>query len=1458
MPITAISEKLNERIEANLEESEASDNDGETVRNSSAVDSKQLVYLGQYLRTCVTSTAEVSSVSKDGGRTRKHISLTLDPQHTNRSLAPSAIPLNCMIQASIVSIEDHGLVMDLGLEEQTVKGFLPKQEYPPQLSSAALQIGLVLLCLVTSISSNGKVLKLTANHPKVGDLVKDRRVFVAPTVDSLLPGTAVEVVITQSSEASFAGKVLGMLNATADNVHCGAGPEGISPASTYPAGSKVIARVIFALTESGNSSIGVSVLNHVLRLGGLTSPGRHSDGSNHPRIALSSTVEEAEVKHAEPGLGLYLDLGRDRNAGFVHTSRISDRKFDPSSKEAEAYKLGTQHRARVLGYNSLDRLYLLSLQQTILEKQYLRVDDIPVSALVQAKIERLIVGSKGVQGVVLHLDDTLVGLVPEVHLSDVQLQHPERKFKPGMTVPARVMSTDPDQRRLRLTLKKSLLDSAKQYWARYDQITPGDTSLGTAIKLLSSGAVIEFFGGVRGFLPVAEMSETYIQNPSTHFRVGQTVNVKATEVDPGERKLRVSCRLTSSADPLDDKAFQELRLGQIVRGTITEKSTEDLTIDLEGTNLRTTLPFVHLGDGPPQKAAAWGKRVRVGQILSDLVIIDIFTKKRSVVLSGKPSLVKAAQENKLITSFEDVSEGDYVDGFVRNVTEDGIFVQFAAGLTGLLRKSQVSDEKAKITNFDLEMGQSLKARVLSADPAKKLFWLTMKGPKADLPNDEKHPIEPIYLDAVNPVSDQLKSITDLKPEYVTKARITSVKDTQLNVLIADNIQGRIDVSELFVSWDDIKDRKKPSRQFRSKQVLDVKVLGIHDARNHRFLPISHRSGKVSVFELSAKTQAETHLTSLDKIEVGSQHIAFVNNISDTSLWVNISPNVRGRLGRIEVSDNVSLINNLESHFPIGSAIRVRVKHVDLEKGHLDLTGKSSLSSAKALSLDILSVGSILPARVTKTNERSVWAQLSPEVVGHIGLTEIADDYDNADPTKFGKNQIIRVCVVDIDAPNKKISLTTRPSKVLSSSLPVKDKLLTSSSQLKVNDLVRGFIKNIADIGLFIALGPGLSAFVRVAELSDSYIKDWKSKFEIDRMVKGKVVSVDETTKQVQMSLKESVVSNEYIPLKTFNDVNTEDVVTGKIRAVKDFGVFIVVDNSNNVSGLCHRSQIADGPVEDVTKLYGEGDVVKAKVLKVDRAKRRISFGLKAKYFTSNSDDESGASENGSDLAYAADDLEGEAASDDGGVELDMEQSALTPASSRSDQEDIAVRVNGTKTTENSEDDDQAGLDAGGFNWTGSLPKDNEDVDSEPEGPDQLPKKSKKRVPQIQVDRTGDLDQAPPETASDFERLLLGQRDDPVLWMQYMSHYLKLGETDDARNIAERALREIGITRQQEKLDVWTAYLNLEEAYGSEETLEEVFRRACGHTDRQEIHERLVNIYIKAGRIDVSSRTLPPP
>lgn len=1462
VPLTSISDKVTKKVEAlaaDEEEVEGHGDDRDT-------DLKTFFSTEQYLRAYVTTTQQEEST---GAKGKRHIGLSINPREANAGLTKADLVTNNMVQASVLSVEDHGLVMDLGLEDAGVRGFMSSKELGPNVDVSKIQDGAVYLCLVIGKSSNGNIIKLSADPQKIGNVKKGSYLTDAPTINSFLPGTAVDVLISEVTPTGIAGKVMGLLNVTADLIHSGAASSGKDLEKKYSIGSKIRGRIICNFPTIEDKKLGISLQDHVLYWRSKTSSSLSVTEGAPPieQVPISTITEQATIVKIEQGVGLFVDIGVKGVRGFVHISKISDSKIENLPESTGPYKLGSIHKARVIGYNYLDGLFIVTMEPKVIRQPFFRMEDVKVGQVVKGIIEKMMINAAGVSGVLVNVAEGVTGFVPEVHLADVHLQHPEKKFKEGNSVTARVLSTIPEKRQIRFTLKKTLVNSDVEPWTSYTDLQPGLQAPGTLINISPAGAVVQFYGPVRAFLPVSEMSETYIQDPKQHFRIGQVVNVHIVSVDPSEGRMIVSCKDPTVFGAAKQEALKSLKLAERVVGKVTEKTNDDIILDLESSGLKATLPIEHLADKSIQKCQSAAGRIRIEQVLRDLVVLSKQEAKRLIKLTSKPSLLKAAKEGKLLKAFEEVVEGSEVQGFVKNITPTGVFVQFAGELTALLLKQHLTDDAMQLADFGMQRNQSITVRVLSVDYNQKRFLLTLKPkPKAEVKDSKDvQAADSNDKELANAVDETSTNIDDFTLGKQTKAKIISIKDTQLNMQLADAVQGRIDVSEVFDNLEDINDRKHPLKKFHSKQVLPVRILGMHDSRNHRYLPITHR-GKAPVFELTAKpsnqTSADLNILTINTVEVGSSWLAYVNNVSDDCLWVNLSPNVRGRIRAMDVSDDVTALKDLPKNFPIGSVLRATVLKVDIENNRLDLSARSGAFSGPK-TVDDLSEGMVLPGRVTKVTERQVIVQLSESLSAPIYLVDLADDYSKADPTLYQKNQILRVCVKGVDKSNKRINLSARPSKVLSSMLPVRDPDIASVSQLKVNDVIRGFIKNIADKGVFVSLASNVTAFIRVSDLSDAFLKDWKSGFEIDQLVEGKVIAVDPTLGHIQMSLKNSHLDGDYKPLLTFPDMMNGQVVTGKVRKVEDFGVFIVVDGSANVSGLCHRTKMSDQPGANPKKLYGEGDAVQAKVLSINKEKKQISLGLKASYF-----DKPDARDHidvnhledidvndAPDSDEAADGMNGveinetNGSGDDEASEGDLDLENVADIDS-----DVEIDGNTHGGIHVSQRDDPIpsttigpkGLSTGGFDWTGGISApDDLAAQSETDAESIAPKKKKRRRAEIKIDRTGDLDAHGPQSAADFERLLMGRPNSSILWLEYMAFQLKLSEVSRAREIAERALQTINISEEDEKMNVWIAMLNLENAYGTDESLDAKFKRACQYNDSLEIHQRLASIYIQS-------------
>ncbi|KAJ0152420.1 Uncharacterized protein HZ326_5107 [Fusarium oxysporum f. sp. albedinis] len=1447
--IVAMSQQLTDRLEN--ETAEKDDEEDDEAEDDEGIDLKSIFAVGQYLRAYVASTAEESTA----GKSKRRIELSLRPNEANTGLAKDDVVPNTTVMASIVSVEDRGFVMDTGIEN--LGAFLAKSEVDKNIDEQRLQPGAVFLCQVTSKGANGKIAQLSLQQKKIGNpksVPAD-----ATTINTFLPGTMADVLISNTDRRGLSGKIMGHLDVTADIIQSGAGPAGVSLDTAYKIGSRVKARVICNFPGAREPKLGISLLPHITALE-KKRPTKSTDSKKNPTqvLPISSLVETCTVRHVEPDIGLFVDIGIPGLSGFVHISRVKDGKVEALYEASGPYKVDSEHKGRVIGYNEMDGLFQISFEKSVLEQQYLRLEDVPIGAVVTCNIEKVLIDEKGVSGLVVKVAEGITGFVPEQHFSDVKLQHPEKKFRQGMKVKARVLSTNLSKKQMRLTLKKTLVNSEAPVIKAYEEASVGMQIPGTIIKIQSSGAIIQFFGAVQGFLPISEMSEAYIKDPKEHFRTGQVVSVHVLDVEPESKRLVVSCKDPSAFGLDKQNALKKLQLGDIVSAKVTQKTEDQVFVELADAQLKAILPVGHLTDKSTSKNQYALKRIAVGQTLSDLVIIEKNENRRAVILSHKPSLVSAGKDKTLLTSFEDAKEGKIVAGFVRNITVTAVFVQFGGAVNALLPKARLAADIQDLPDFGMHKHQSIEVKIVSVIPDHKRIVVA--------PADFDESAE---LDKKAKASDKPAASDDIEFGTVAKAKITSIKDTQLNVQLVDSkVQGRIDVSQIFDKWEDIPDPKDPLDKYHKKQTVSVRVMGVHSAKDHRFLPFSHRSLH-SVLELTAKPsdlKAKTlEPLSLENLKLGDTYVAFVNNSSPQHLWVNLSPSVRGRISAMEASDDLSQLNDLEANFPVGSALKVRVTGVDARNKRLDLSARSS-SSSETVTWSALKQNMVLPGRVTKVNERQVLVKLSELVSGPVHLPDMADDFDTVNTLKQKKGEIVRVSIVELDASNKRLRLSTRPSRIMSSTLPVKDKEISDVSQLDAGDIVRGFVKNVSDKGLFVLLGGQVTALVKISNLSDRYLKEWKDHFQIDQLVKGRVIAVDKQTRHVELSLKSSVVDEDYTPPITYNDIKEGQVVTGKVRKVEEFGAFILIDNSDNVSGLCHRSQMAENPVKDATKLYKEGDAVKARVLEVDINKRRVTFGLKPSLFEDadtdmddsdagveldddDSDDDVDMDGAGALLKILGTDNAGDSDEDeddeDDEDEDDEDEDDDDEEEEEDDDEDVEMEDQPTKKK-------SKGLGAGKKSEWSADPFDEPESESEEQSKDnEKTKKKRRNRDEIQVDRTAELDANGPQTSSDYERLLLGQPDSSELWIAYMAFQMQVSELSKAREVAERAIKSINIREETEKLNVWVAYLNLEVAYGTKQTVEEVFKRACQYNDAQEVHERLASIYIQSEKLKVS-------
>jgi small subunit ribosomal protein S1 len=165
----------------------------------------------------------------------------------------------------------------------------------------------------------------------------------------------------------------------------------------------------------------------------------------------------------------------------------------------------------------------------------------------------------------------------------------------------------------------------------------------------------------------------------------------------------------------------------------------------------------------------------------------------------------------------------------------------------------------------------------------------------------------------------------------------------------------------------------------------------------------------------------------------------------------------------------------------------------------------------------------------------------------------------------------------------------------------------AGERFHVNDRVQGKVTRVTDFGAFVELMPGVEGLIHVSELSWSKkIKRPSDVVKAGEMVEAVVLGINVAERRISLGLKQALgdpweeAEKKYTP---------GTVVEAPVGSLTNFGAFI--DLGNGIDGMIHISDISrDKRLNHPREALSVGQTVRAVVLEVDRAKRRIKVGMK--------------------------------------------------------------------------------------------------------------------------------------------------------------------------------------------------------------------------------------------------------
>ncbi|XP_063056159.1 protein RRP5 homolog isoform X2 [Engraulis encrasicolus] len=702
MPITNISDSYTKAISDKL-------NSGENTEDFTAL--PHLFSPGGVVR-CVVSSLEENK----GGMTITKLSI--NPKEVNKALTAGSLKPGMVISGSVESIEDHGYLIDIGLT--TTKAFLPKPA--AKSSKEDLRVGEYLECLLEEVKNEGRLVRLSMDPAVLSEAVTETK--HGWTLSNICPGLLVNATIKKVTNQGLFVEFLSSFSGTVDALHLDS-----DKASSYKVGDEVMARVLHV--DPTNKQVALTLRSHLLPPGGSVLEHVQSE-------RVGEVVEGCKVVAVHFHAGAIIQLP-DGTQAFAHKNFCKEPKeaYNPNGLKGQE-----SITCRITEYSALENMHLASLRKSTIEARFFSYSDIKPGQVVEGTITSLVA-----HGLQVKVTDYIKGLVPRIHMADVTLTNPEKKFSPGDKVKCRVLSVDVANRKLTLTRKKGLVDSSLPVFSSYAEARPGRVAHGFIVCVKDFGCIVRFYNDVKGLVPTRELSTEYVTASEQLFYVGQVMKAKVLQCDPENERLLLSFRAVVEGDTEDqekkkkqhkdtaekeDGSF-EYEIGKAVEVRVVSKTMDGLKVAIQPSNTPAFLPTVHLSDHSSNCLLIY-HALREGDTVADAVCLN--KAKHVITLTKKPLLKACMEQGAAATEFSGLEVGLELTGWVKNIMPYGVFVEFPHGLYGLAPKASMSDWFVTSSAEVFVMGQTVRAKVTNLDEEKRRFLVSLKASELGGPEGE--------------------------------------------------------------------------------------------------------------------------------------------------------------------------------------------------------------------------------------------------------------------------------------------------------------------------------------------------------------------------------------------------------------------------------------------------------------------------------------------------------------------------------------------------------------------------------------------------------------------------------------------------------------------------------------------------------------------------------------------------
>nr|XP_040042477.1 protein RRP5 homolog isoform X1 [Gasterosteus aculeatus aculeatus]XP_040042479.1 protein RRP5 homolog isoform X1 [Gasterosteus aculeatus aculeatus] len=1082
--------------------------------------------------------------------------------------------------------------------------------------------------------------------------------------------------------------------------------------------------------------------------------------------------------------------------GLVPLNELSSQ---PIINPEEMFYVGQVLKAKVLQCNPDKAKLVLSFKaaegdaEEVANPQF----DCEVGQRLEARIQK-----KSVTGLeVAILPDDIRAVIPTMHLSDHLSNCPLllESMQEGDTI-SNLICFSKNKRNIAISKKPTVRWSLEQgvFAKNFSEVTVGMQLIGWIKNLMPYGVFVEFPYGLVGLAPKSAMTDKFISNTAIAFQPGQTVMAKVTNLDEEKQRFLVTLKISEVMCPEGDaqtRLINGLQERRAVAETLAVREDSDLRQQLAalivGQKLKLTVDTVDSGARFKSDNLA-GATIKATEDQVIGVELTSGQKVTAVVLHVDilSSCVHVSILPKLVAKKKSLAEGSKHTATVQHIDQD--FATVSLGDTAQLTVIQTSSHLNEVFPSEsdkLKAGMSLSVEVIEPR-CQELQGLALVSWVFGSPKEHVSTFKHWASSRGHRFGD------------IVRGKVRAVKPASIQVTLEDGRTGSVHVSEV-VELAEVRPGSFPTSTVQVGSEITARVIGGREVSTHRFLPFSHPKFKYNIPELTLipskldENKDFKPVTPEEKINgytVGEEVTCFVSKFNQKrkTLEVTTDPCVTMTVDLLGMITDPKYSSHPEKLYKIGQAVLAKVVEVNSDpiSCTLSLTGVHQLEK-----------GSVTLGVVTNIHPQfGVQVKLPFGNMGTVAVTDLSDAYRPTPFDAYSKDKLLRCFLLGNE--NGKWQLSLRPSRLYpQQSKPVKDLEVLSVDHLKEGKTIRGYVKSVGQHGVFIRLSTSITGRAQLQQCTKYLVKDdtvLSKHLPLNTLLTTKICSIDQEEGLVHLSL---------LP----EDTGKPDVLPETL-------------------GLQLRPAGEEKKKNKKTTSVSKAATTKKKRAASESVQKQLESPITKKAKTDDNDS---------------------------GVEVYFRE--------EEDKSDKEPKSNSVKKVTPSAAVPSRLQVAAGFSWDAHLSslkpasaaQEGDSSDGEDQDHSNKPQKrsrhelqqEKKAAEKALVQRETELmdPSLRPQDAAAFERLILGSPNSSLLWLQYMAHHLQATQIEQARAVAERALKTISFREEQEKLNVWVALLNLENMYGSEESLKVVFERAQQFCEPMPVYQQLADIYAKSNK-----------